>query len=176
MRTSKGFSLVEVIIVLTLAGIVGALTVPYLLNRHVFDAPAARDGFIATVRAAQQAALGRTGITMEIDSTGDQWVMTVRESGDVIRELRVSNVSVVLETGSAASAVAACDTAFDDSVENDFALAFDSRGELSSFTNNGVTETASALFNGVRMCVDDQVMYSACVSPAGYAYSGNCDD
>ena len=81
-----------------------------------------------------------------------------------------------METGSAAASGNTCANDFDTAVANDFALTFDRSADLVDFTNNTTTETVNAAFNGVRICVNDDVSLSVCVSPAGYAYEGDCLD
>lgn len=176
MRPSKGFTLVELIVVLVLVGIVGVVVIPRFLAPNAFNEAAAQDGLIATIRAAQQAAIGRTDVSFEIASGGGDWMFTAKSSTTTLRTFEVPVSDVVLETGSAAASMDSCATAFDTAVAGDFSLAFKGDGYLESFTNDGTTEMVDAAFNGVRICLNDSVAASVCVSPAGYAYAGDCDD
>jgi prepilin-type N-terminal cleavage/methylation domain-containing protein len=175
-RHAAGFTIIEVIVVIVLLGITGAVVVSRFFEPSTLGGVAARDGLIATIRAAQQFALGRSLVTVEIDNTGSDWIVTAKANAATIRTLEISTRNLVLETGSAGASGDTCATGFDTAVAADFELVFDSEGNLEEFTNNGSTEAVNASFNGVRICVNDRVDQSMCVSPAGYAYAGNCDD
>ncbi|MGV3593475.1 MAG: type II secretion system protein [Gammaproteobacteria bacterium] len=173
-----GYTVIEMVIVIVLLGIVAAVVVPRFMAPNAFDEPVARDGLLTTIRAAQQAALGRSEVTFEIDRIGDTWHLEVKDSGSMIRELMFSAEDIVLETGSPAASSDVCSSGFDTAVANDFSLSFDAVGNLSEFTNTGVPGAPVAVdgnFNGVRICLNDTDALSICVSPAGYAHAGNCD-
>jgi len=158
-----------------LLGIVGVVVIPRFLAPNAFNEAAAQDGLLATIRAAQQAAIGRATVTFKATSDGNDWTFAALSGATALRTFSVPVSDVKLETGSAASSVNTCATDFNTAVENDFTLAFKADGNLASFTNDGSTETVDATFNGVRVCLNDTVASSVCVSPAGYAYAGNCD-
>ena len=172
----KGFSIVELIIVIVLMGIVAAVVFARYASGSAFNPSGAQAAIITVAHAAQQASLGRSDVSFEIDASGGQWIFSANSAGDVLRSVPVSGTNVILETGSAAATANTCANSFDTAVANDFKLSYNGKGDLVDFTNNGSTETVDASFNGVRLCVNDDVTFSVCVSPAGYAYSGDCDD
>lgn len=177
-RQQRGFTIVELIIVIVLVGITAVVIVPRFMAPGGIDEAIARDGLLASLRAAQQAALGRDDVTLEIDRTGDAWHLEVKDAGNTLRELEFSARNIILETGSPAATSDVCSTAFDTAVANDFTLTFDALGNLGEFNNTGVPATPVAVddnFNGVRICLNDTDALSICVSPAGYAHAGNCD-
>ncbi len=180
MRGLKGFTLVESVIVIVLIGIVGVVVIPRFLRPNAFSPVATQDGLIATIRAAQQAALGRSAVTFEIDTDGDDWTFTAKAGIDTIRTFAIPTNGVTLETGLAVMSGDTCASDpgdFNDAMTSDFLLTFDGKGNLLSFTNGAPPELVSDVsFNGVRICVNDDVELSVCVSPAGYAYAGNCDE
>lgn len=177
-KSDDGFTVVELIIAIVLIGIVGAVAFSRFLSGSVFNASGAQDAIITIAHSAQQASLGRPNTSFEIDASGGDWVFSaVAGSPTVtIRSLSVPSDNVVLETGSAAATANTCANSFNTAVANDFRLTFDTTGNLVDFTNNSTTETVNASFNGVRICVNDDVSLSVCVSPAGYAHEGDCDD
>jgi MSHA pilin protein MshC len=172
----KGFTLVELVIVIVLVSIVAVTAVSRYLTPSAFDAAGVRDGLITTLRAAQQAALGRSNVAATIQGVGDKWVFTANANGSVLQTMDVNSRNMVLATGSALVGAGTCAAALDTPLANDFRLRYDSQGNLSEFVNGGVTQTVTSAFNGVRVCVNDTAQYSVCVSPSGYAYVGDCDD
>lgn len=176
LRKPDGFSLVELVVVIVLLGIVGVVVISRFITPSSFNDVAARDGLAAGIRAAQQAALGRTGVTFEIDSSADSWFFVVKEGANTIRTFEIGNRDLVLETGSAAALSGlTCATGYDTALDN-FTLSFNSRGNLTNFSNGAINENVDNTFNGVRICVNDTNALSVCVSRAGYASVGNCDD
>lgn len=172
----SGFTIIELIVVIVFLGIVGAVIVPRFLSPNAFSERAAQDGVITTIRAAQQSSLGRDAVTFEIDAAGGNWVLTAKASSNIIRTFEIPAAALILETGSAVASANSCANDFDTTVDSDFELVFDGQGNLEEFTNNGTTELVDASFNGVRICLNNTVELSVCVSPAGYAYAGNCDE
>lgn len=174
----RGYTVIELVVSIVLLGIVAAVVIPRFMAPNAFDEPVARDGLLTTIRAAQQAALGRDDVTFEIDRTGSAWHLQVKDSGSTLREFEFSAENIILETGSPASSNDTCSTSFDTAVANDFELSFDAMGNLGEFSNTGVPGAPVAVdddFNGVRICLNDTDALSICVSPAGYAHAGNCD-
>ncbi len=172
---SQGFTIVELVAVIVLLGIVGVVVIPRFLAANAFDEIAARDGLLATLRAAQQASLGRNPVTFEINTAGDDWVFVAKSGGNVVSSFEVPTRSVVIETGSPAASGNTCANDFDDAIDPNFELLFSAKGDLETFTNAGAPISADTSFNGVRICLNDTVASSVCVSRAGYAYAGNCD-
>lgn len=177
--TDGGFTLVELVIILVLIGIVGAVIIPRFIGSSAFESRSAQAGLISTIRTAQQAALGRDNVSFRINTVGNDWQFQTMANAVEIRAFTTPLDSLTLETGSAASSSDTCSTApgdFDIGVDTDFQLSFDRLGNLVSFTNDGTTELATApAFNGVRICLNNNVDLSVCVSRAGYAYAGDCD-
>ena len=176
MIGAKGFSLVELVIVILLLGITGAVVYSRLASPNAFSPLATQDALVSTIREAQQLSLGRDNITYEIDLVADEWLFSAKSNGSTLRTSRIAANGVTLETGSAVASGDTCSSGFDDAVAGDFELSFDGKGNLSSFTNNGATENVDALFNGVRLCINDDDALAVCVSPGGFAALGDCDD
>jgi prepilin-type N-terminal cleavage/methylation domain-containing protein len=175
MRRDNGFTIIELIVVLVLAGILSAVILPRFLGASAANAIAARDSLLAVIRAGQQAARGRSNVSISIDETTSEWVAVANAGATELRSVRFPKRAVTLETGSPASSPLNCAAGFDAALA-DFTLQFDAEGNVASFSNNGVVESISPAFNGVRLCINDTVAMSLCVTRAGYAHEGNCDD
>lgn len=174
----RGFTIIELVVVLVLIGIVSVVVIPRFMRPGTVEAIAARDGLLGAIRSAQQMALGRAQITFGIAKSRGTLIFTAAADDEVLRTFEISTSTLKLETGSAAASADTCASgaAFNTLVDTDFELVFDSLGNLAEFTNDGTTELVNAAFNGVRICVNDSVDMSVCVSPAGYAHAGNCDE
>ena len=170
---SHGFSMIELVVVIILLSIMGVAIMSRFSDSSEFNTLAARDGIIATALAAQQASLGRNDVTFDINQSGSDWIFEVASSGTVVSSFEVTGGGFTLETGSTIT-TGDCSTGFDDAVTSNFSIAYDSFGNASTFTNAASTPVSIA--NGVRICIDDTVDLSVCISPGGYAREGDCED
>lgn len=169
----QGFSIVELVLVVILVSIMGVTIMSRFTDSSAFNTLAARDGIIATALAAQQAALGRSNVTFDINPSGDDWSFEVAVSGTVIRRFDVTGGGFVLETGSTTT-TGDCASGFDDPVTSNFSVSYNNVGNAFAFTNS--SSFPVAVDNGVRICIDDTVALSVCISPGGYAREGDCEN
>lgn len=168
----RGFTVVEMIVAILLVAIIAMTMFTRFSNPSSFDTSIARDNLIAMALQAQQAALGRENVTFEIDPASGAWEFSVMVSGSQIRSVTIPGNNIFLETGSTDSGT--CAMALDDAVSENFKITYDGSGNVSGFTNS--VSAPEPVGNGVRICVNDATAYSACISPAGFAYQGDCDD
>jgi len=173
----RGFTIVELVVVIVLAGIVGMVVVSRYAAPGAFAVQGTQDALLTTIRQAQQAALGRSDVTFTIDAGTGTWEFAALSGSTVLSLQEVPATDVMLETGIPAWTADTCasGSSFNTPVAA-FVLEFDNEGNLASFNNTGVgLQSMSPTFNGVRICLNDTVAYSVCVSPAGYAHEGNCE-
>jgi len=171
LKRVKGFTIVEMIVTILLTGIIAVTVFSRLSNPSTFDNAIARDNLIAMALLAQQTSLGRENVSFEIDPAAGDWEFSVVVSGSVIRSVTIPGNSITLETGSTVSGT--CALGMDDAVTPDFQVTYDGNGNAAGFTN-GVS-APEPVSNGVRLCVNDATEYSACISPGGFVYQGDCD-
>jgi len=168
----KGFTIIELVIVIVLLGIVAAVVFSRFMGPSGFEQAGARDAVISIARGAQQLAMGRNDVTFEIDNIGSNWVFSARAGGNVLRRAEVPANNLVLETGSTAAG-GTCAAGLDTPLSNDFVVTYDRQGNATTFTNGGAP---AAVDNGVRICINDSTALSVCISPGGFAYQGDCVD
>lgn len=186
MRLNHGFSVIEMIAVVMLLGIVGTVVFSRFSDPTSFNQAAVKDSLVTSIRQAQQAALGRSDVTFSIVQTADEYQFLVKSGANVLTTQTINSQNIVLQTGTAEALSTATDSCasgarFDASVQG-FVIEFDSQGNIASFDYDANPmgpelneDPPSFDFNGVRICVNDLVTASVCVSPAGYAYEGDCD-
>lgn len=173
---SAGFTLVELVVVLVLIGLLSLVVFSRFTNSGAFEEAEARDLILSTARSAQLLAMGRSDVSLTLAPSGADWIIGTAVGGIAEEAVTLSADNLILETGSAASSALTCAAAYDTSVAADFEVDFDGFGNVAGFTNNSTTELAGASFNGVRICLNDDDSLSVCISPAGYAFAGPCDD
>lgn len=170
-----GFTIVELVIVILIVGIIAAVSFSRFFDSEQLNGIIARDRIIAAARTAQQNALGRADVELTITPNGGatEAIIATSDAGGTIQSFIVSLNSVSLsgdinDTDSCATTTGA------DSItsSNPMTLAFDELGDL---TISGVTGNTGTPTSALRICINDIVNESICVSPSGFAYSGDCD-
>jgi MSHA pilin protein MshC len=167
----RGFTLVEMIVVIVLIGILSVSIIGRFLGNNAFDGAIVRDQLVALVRASQQKALGRREVSLTLEAIGNE-LHVVQQAIDpdgspLVLENRTIpargvNISHALDTASCASGGLTALTA-------PLELRFEAPGNLVSV--NGAPFTNA----GMRICIDENPALSLCVSATGYAFTGNCD-
>ena len=171
-----GFTLVELIIAMVVAGIVSAVVISRFVDSNAFNAIVARDQIIAMVRNAQQSALGRSNVALTLTPTvdGSELVVTRSDSGGEADSVTVDIDSVSLSAD--INLTSSCgSTGGQASITNATPLTINF-GELGSLTNSGVTGAVGAVNSALRICLNNDPVFSVCVSPSGFAYAGDCEN
>lgn len=171
----SGFSMVELIIGLVIAGIVAAVAMSRFTDGNAFNAIIVRDQLIAMIRTAQQSALGRSNVALTLTPNASASSLTVVRSDD---GGTVDTVSVNLDSVSLSGDINV--TASCGSVNGQTAIASGSPlainfAELGALGDSGVG-SVSTVVSGLRICLNNDPVFSVCVSPSGFAYAGDCDD
>ena len=170
-----GFTLVESIMVIVLVGILAIFVIARFSEGDTFNSVIVRDQIVSLARTAQQASLGRSGVTMTITPNGSGSAVTLQSSydGGTIDSysLDLSNVSLSGDINKTASC-SVDDGDFAITSAAPMTLTFELLGNLGV---SGVTGNTGAISSAVRICINDSDLESVCVSPSGFAYAGDCD-
>lgn len=172
----SGFSLVELIIVIMLIGIVSVVAMSRMLGPDTFNAPIVRDAIIAMARAAQQNAIGHPDIVLTLEETGGELELRLEAGATLLESTRVELEDVTIradvnETDSCA--VTPGETVI--GAGSAMVIEYDALGSL---LQGGPVNGVGYPFQpdgGMRVCINGEAHNSVCISPAGYAYAGDCD-
>lgn len=166
----RGFTLVELVVVLVMLGILSVSILGRFLDSDAFDAAIVRDQVVTLVRSSQQKALGRREVRLTLEPAVDELQVTqeaLDADGDplVLDSRTISarglNIGYALDTQS-------CTASGLTPLSAPLELRFEAPGNLVSV--NGSPLAAE----GMRLCIDDDPALSLCISATGYAYTGNC--
>ncbi|MEQ9210732.1 MAG: type II secretion system protein [Pseudomonadales bacterium] len=169
-----GFTMVELVIIIVLLGIVATVAMSRLLRGDAFNAFVLRDQIISLSHTAQQASLGRDNVIMTItpDGAGSVTLTTAYNGGATTIESVVLDMNSVSLTGDV-NDTSSCATPPGSAITtaSPFTLRFTPLGDLGASGFGAGTAVTSA----VRICLNNSVTDSVCLSPAGFAYAGDCD-
>lgn len=162
--------------VLAIAGIVSAFVMTRFLGANTFNALVVRDQLVATIRAAQQNALGRSSVSLTLtpDASGSTLNVVRSDSGGVFESVSLDFNDVVLSSDN--NITTSCGSPNGQNVVSNAAPLTINFGELGALTNSGVTGSVGPVNSALRICVNNDPVFSVCISPSGFAYAGNCDD
>ncbi len=157
-RTSvEGFTLIELISVLVLAGILAAGASALMAGRADFSSSLVKDQLIASIRLAQQSALSKTqgsNVSHTIRVNGGNLAFDISHpSSTSTRQVNAEGASVTWSSTALSGSCSGVTNALPHTIN------FDSRGDTDE----------------VRYCISGVREFSVCVSSLGYAYEGACD-
>lgn len=173
-NTQYGMTIVELIVVIVVLSIIAAASISRFLGVNAFDSFILRDQIVSLTRTAQQSALGRSDVVLTIQPSVSLDTVTLTTSyggGTAINSVEFDLSPIVL-TGSVNN-TDSCSVTLGSAVTNGapFIIRFDELGdlELSGFG------AGSTITDNVKICLNDSPIDSVCISPAGFAYGGDCD-
>ena len=169
MALVKGFTLIELIIVIILISILSALGIGLLTGTSGFSARVASDLWLTGFRLSQRMALMKQSssalLTMSIaESTGD-WDVTIDFNSVELNSFNIERNQVVFRS-STSDFASSCNTL--PAVSFPLTFYFDGYGDL-------VTSSRNQLVTNTRLCFVGGETVELCISPSGYAYAGVCE-
>lgn len=172
----SGFTLIELIITLVILGIVSAVVIPRFISGNSFNAVLVRDQLVAMIRNAQQAALGRANVSLTFtpNSGGSDLSVARADSVGPTETVNIDLSSVTLSGD--INVTSSCGSVNGQAAITDSTPMTINFGELGSLANSGVTGSVGPVNSGLRICLNNDPVFSVCVSPSGFAYAGDCDD
>ena len=174
-KTQSGVTLLELVIVISLFGIVGIVALSRTMGANTFNQLIARDQIISVARIAQNVRIGRAPVSFSITPNvgGDLLAISASHDGGVFSAVTVNAADVVIRADiNQSMSCAATDGAT--LVTNAYPLVFtyDALGELGV---SGVMGSTGAVTSAARICINGDPAMSICIASSGYAYAGDCD-
>ncbi len=172
----NGFTIIEIVVAIVVVAILSAVVIGRFLGPNEFNGIIVRDQIVSMTRIAQQASLGRADVSLTItpNVAMDELPLEVSEIGGVVRTSTIDMNGVTLSGDINKTDSCLIDDG-DTAITSVAAMTinFDELGDLEA---SGVTGFTGAITSSLRVCVNNEAVESVCVSPAGFAYPGVCDD
>jgi MSHA pilin protein MshC len=168
MKSMKGFTLIELIIVIILISIVSVLGIGLLSSTDQYSARLASDRWLAGFRLAQRLSLQKQNsnqlVTLTVAENSTEWLFSLDQGSINLNEFSIEKERVVVK-GSVSDYVNSCDTL--PLITFPFSIKFNGYGDVVSATR--VTKPANQ-----RLCFIGANVEEICISPSGYVYEGLC--
>ena len=174
-KTQSGVTLLELVIVISLFGIVGIVALSRTMGANTFNQLIARDQIISVARIAQNVRIGRAPVSFSITPNvgGDLLAISASHDGGVFSAVTVNAADVVIRADiNQSMSCAATDGATLVTNANPLVFTYDALGELGV---SGVMGSTGAVTSAARICINGDPAMSICVASSGYAYVGDCD-
>ena len=173
-----GFTIIEMIVTILIMSIISVVVMSRFIGGNAFNGIIVRDQIISLARSAQQNALGRADVKMTIAPNAGATEVTI---ATVYGAVNIASVTVPMSSLSLSGDVndtSSCATGGGgaDAITLTFPMTI-AFGELADLGSSGVLGGAStgAVSSAVRVCLNNDPVFSVCFSPSGFAYAGDCD-
>jgi len=168
LAKEKGFTLVELIMVIALVSILGAFAIGLFSSSSQFTPTTIRDAWINQLRFTQRQAFLKTHLTqpllLTITQDSESWFFAISQNGETVDsyEIERSGYTLKYSNSSFSNACSALSN-----LSFPFVLRYNGYGDL-------VNNLQAPLNINQRFCIDSNPEKNWCVGPSGYAYGGQC--
>lgn len=170
MKSIKGFTLIELIIVIILISIVSALGIGLFSSTDQYSARLASDRWLAGFRLAQRLSLQKQNsnhlVTATVTENSNAWLFSIDQGLVNLHKFDIEKEQVEMR-GSASDYVNDCEVL--PLITFPFSLSFNGYGDA-------VSTTIIQKTTNQRLCFIGGNVEDICISPSGYAYEGLCQN
>jgi MSHA pilin protein MshC len=170
MKSTKGFTLIELIVVMILISILSALGIGLLSGTDQYSARLASDRWLAGLRLAQRLALQKQNsanlVAITVSDSAALWTMSIDQGAINLSDFEIEKERLQVRTSTTEFA-AACATL--PLLILPFTLNFDGYG-------NSVSAARVQSATNRRLCFVGAQTMELCISPSGYTYEGLCEN
>jgi len=175
--------MVELVMAIFIIGIISAVAMSRMLEGDIFNAAVVRDQIISLARSTQQQALGRTDVALILrpNLNGDSLqLLTVEDfvNATTFTELQSATIDIssVGLSGDVNVATGCGATPGTNAITNaaPMVIQFNELGDLFRGGVVGSVGYPITASTAMRICVNDDPLNSVCLSPAGFAFAGDC--
>lgn len=172
---SAGFTIIELVVVIFVLGVISVTAMSRFSDENAFTGIVVRDQIISQARRAQQGAFGRSPITMVFTPAGSEATLEVLQGSAALSSstFPIDSLTITGDTDVTDSCASTAGTNVTGAAP--FTLTFGELGNLVASSGVAGAGSFGAPTTAVRFCINEDVNYSVCFSPAGFAYAGDCD-
>lgn len=169
MRKGRGFTLIELIVVIIIISILGVLSIGLFSTPSQYSASLSGKQWLTQLRSAQLQALQKQDANSLVQflaqTNGNEWQLQILFQSNAITEVQVSakDQRLALSDSDFSSACSALPSA-----NLPLQFFYDGLGRL-------VASDGSAINNNQRLCFEGgSSVVNLCLAPSGLAYEGTC--
>lgn len=168
MNSAKGFTLIELIVVIILLSVLGAVGIGLFSAPSQYAVKLAADQWLAQLRFAQRLSFLKQSasepVMLVVNQSSNNWNSVTRQGSSVFNTFDVEYNSVSVRTSSS-DFTSPCNVLPSMAFPKNFY--FDGYG-------NAVDASRIQLSTNQRICLVATNTVELCISPSGYAYEGSC--
>jgi len=170
MTSTKGFTLIELIVVIILISIISAVGMGLFSSTDQYSARLASDRWLAGLRLAQRLSLQKQNATnlvvMTVSNSADEWDLSIDQAGVNLSEFVIEKEQLDIRVST---------TEFSNSCSTLTAVTFPYSLNFNGY-GNLVTAARAQVSTNTRLCFIGAQTMDVCISPSGYAYEGLCSN
>ncbi|MCY0964205.1 pilus assembly FimT family protein [Parathalassolituus penaei] len=160
MKPASGYTLIELVMVMIIVGVLGAIGAGRFADSESYDRRAIAEFWLGSLRQAQQVAMARAAdsqLTLQIRVDSSQWRLLITGgTGQTQVQSWPSDGLSLYQGSSGASGCRGMSV-----VTSSLDIGLDGDGNLASGTN-------------LALCINTDPSTNICLASSGYAYAGIC--
>ncbi|MAA71942.1 MAG: hypothetical protein CL679_09480 [Bermanella sp.] len=168
MKSAKGFTLIELIVVIILLSVLGAVSIGLFSAPSQYAVKLAADQWLSQFRFAQRLSFLKQSVSepvaLVVNQSSNNWNSVTRQGSSTLNTFNIEYDSVSVRESSS-DFTSPCSALPNMAFPKTFY--FDGYG-------NAVDASRNQLSTNQRICLIATNTVELCISPSGYAYEGSC--